>query len=139
MFCLNPPLPPPTCSSRSSEKRHKRRRHDKSLDRETSLWWHILAKPLCCQPVNQQTSIPCHLCTVLHCVFCHVSLCVSRVKQRIFIRNIINEGRLRHACVFFFSVYISIWWYQQQKDARIMTPTITVVSMGQFRNNFKKM
>lgn len=133
-------------SSSSGERRHKRRRHEKSLDRETSLWWHILAVPLCYHSVNQKKGkfkktnkkrIPCHTQPPLYCAtlcFCHSSLCASCVKKEI-VRNSIN-ARNRNTCFFFcfFSMYISVWWYQQQREATIIWHLqVTAVSMGQVK------
>lgn len=66
--------------ARGGEKRHKRRRHDKSLDRETSLWWHALVVPQCSLKIQKQIyrATLDHLCTVLHCVFSHVSECSKK-------------------------------------------------------------
>lgn len=68
--------------------RHKRRRHQKSLDRETSLWRFVLTAPLCCPSANpklKKKNVLCHIQTTVLCytVFCHVmsvwELCKSHI------------------------------------------------------------
>lgn len=76
--------------------------------------------------VNQQIkktkkTIPCHTQPPLYCAtlcFCHVSLCASCVKQKNLLETVLTQGTETHLCSF--SMYINVWWYQQQKEDRII-------------------
>lgn len=107
-----------SCSSSSGgERRHKRRRHEKSLDRETSLWWHVLAVPLCCQSVNQKKgkskknkqkkdTVP-HSTTFVLCytVFLSFKSVCKLCETKKIVRNSINARNRDTSVVFFFYVY----------------------------------
>ena len=129
-----------SCScSGGGEKRHKRRRHEKSLDRETSLWWHILVVPLCCQTVDQKTTkkkndtVP-HSTTFVLCytVFLSCKSVCKLCKTKNLLETVLTRGT-----EFFFYVYQCLVIPATEGSQNYTTLTVTV-STGQLSKHFKQ-
>lgn len=119
----------PCSNSGGSEKRHKRRRHEKSLDRETSLWWRTggAAVPSIARFKKKTKGNFKNDCTVPHSTtfvlcytvfFCHVHLCANCVELGKLLETVLTPENETRVCVPL-CMEFCVRRYQQQKEATV--------------------